>query len=145
MYSKSLCKTLGIKYGNWLVNPSFLRGRSKQSVNIILDASHRLFCGLVKRTTTQCVSQSLPHPVLKKCDSHQFGKGNLEPSTWKNIRKTIHYSNINAKNVTKNDASESYQHESPELRDILNELYKENDPEISPSDDSRYKGKYAYS
>lgn len=141
MYAESLSKTIVIKYGNWIVNRSSLSGTNKQSVNVFFDASRRLFSGFVNSTTTQCLPQSLQHLFLKKPISYQFRKQNLEPVTWRYIYRTIHCANTNCNSTSNSSSSDSYQQESPELRDILNELYKESDiPKYPPNNSNSNTG-----
>ena len=140
MYSESLCKTFVIKYGNWIVNRNSLSRTNTRAANVFFDESHRLLSGFVKSTTTQSVSQSLQPVILKKCDSYQFRQRNLDPSTWGNIYKPIHCTNTNFKSASDGSSSEPYQQESPELRQILSELYKENDKTKCPPNNSDSKG-----
>ena len=141
MYLKSLHKSNAFKYRNLIANHISLLSNNEHSVNPILGRSHRLYSHLFGQLPRAYVSSSLESDIHKKLEIPKIRQQNIQQSTKTTLYKNIHCCTTAFKNTSEPTSREPYKHESPELRDILNELYKENDPEVSTSKDRSYKGK----
>ena len=131
MHSKVICNRIAkIRFVERNVTKCYSTENKRPSAVLLYSQSFRPFSTSEKNTTHHCFAPSTKHLYEKNLKFHCNPQNNLLKSR-KQFDRTmfLHAALQNAnKKDTSNDScsATNYNQESPELRDILKELYEEN-------------------